>query len=560
MPVLTPEQQQAQAQSQGLASALAGAPAPAAPTLNWRAATPQAQTDQETATAIGGTGVKVREDGKTVIVGGPYNGFTMDEAMLQLRADNDMKNFKGMALPPGSYKANPDGSITIVGKIADGPWVNTPMGTTIGTDGTVKGPDGVQRTNPDGSPMLSPITSQGQKTSAWQHDNGITTALNAVENVATANPFGGQAAAAVDLAQGKGRAAENDIVNGFSGGVVGTDANGNLTPGSIAGPIGAAAGDALGGLGLDLGLGGGSPLDTAGADAETARANALADVLGGEREKAGAQADTDRGLGLQTREQQQAAIQQLQDAASGKVPSAAELALTRQSGIDAARQQGLAAALQGSNPAAALRQASMGAAKVAGDTAANAAQLRAKEQADARTALANTLSGVRTGDQSAVNTDVNQQGNAQTGQVASQGQGVTMTAAQLQAQAEKDKADAQREGAAIGAIGALGTGILTKSDRRAKKDVAKTGLADALAKGVHGVTFEYEEPEDDREEGPQFGVLAQELERVIPGAVKRRGDGLRMVDAGHMTMANTAILAELAKRLIALEGKGGKRK
>jgi hypothetical protein len=309
--------------------------------------------------------------------------------------------------------------------------------------------------------------------------------------------------------------------------------------------------------GLENAAGPGAAIDTSGADAETARANALADALGGQANAAGAQADTDRGLGAQTREQQEQSIQGLTDAANGVVPSAAELQLKKQSGIDAARQYGLAAALQGNNPAAALRQASLGAAQVAGTTNQDAATLRANEQANARNALAATLGNVRSADQGAVNTDVNQQGTLTQGQLTSQGQGVTSTGQKLTAETEKEKADAARAGALIGAGGTAAATLL--SDKRAKKDIVKASLADALGKGVHGVTFEYAVPEEDGT-GPHFGVLAQELEKTVPGVVVKRPDGMRMVDTGHLSLANTAVLSELAARLMDIEKKQGARR
>ena len=63
--------------------------------------------------------------------------------------------------------------------------------------------------------------------------------------------------------------------------------------------------------------------------------------------------------------------------------------------------------------------------------------------------------------------------------------------------------------------------------------------------------------EGDRD--PHFGILAQEIERVIPGVVKSDPRGMKRVDAGHLTLGNTAVIAELARRIQELETKGGKK-
>lgn len=478
----------------------------------------------------------------------------------------------------GTYAINPDGSITIL--------TSGDAGGKANVAGKIVTPDG-KFLNADGTPFLA----GGQQVWSARGANGDPATTNPnfkgdsggiVNDLITKdNPIAGTLNAANDIVHGRYKQAASDFGAGTSGGTLPqVDANGNIVPGDttkaaateagvpsgvpgvtspVTGPGG--IGDDLSGLlkGLGVGGGGSSSIDASSADAETARANALADALGTQAQTASGQADADRALGGQTREQQQQSIQGLQDAAAGKVPSAAEMQLNRQSGIDAARQQGLAAALQGSNPAAALRQASMGAAKVAGDTSANAAALRATEQANARNALATTLGNVRTQDQGAVNTDVTQQGNLTSGQLTSQGQGVTSTGQKLSAEAAKAQADAAREGAIAGAIGTGAAALIPKlSDKRAKKDIVKASLADALGKGVHGVTFEYK-PESGEDDEPHFGVLAQELEKVMPGTVKKRPDGMRVVDTGHVTLGNTAVLAELADRLMALEKKGGRK-
>lgn len=530
---------QARAQQEGLARALADrnaaglAPPPAPTRAAWQApgtpATPQtaaiARNDPQTlvdpATGLPPDPNTTRTDAN----GNIFDKATGKMIMPVMAGARDLASPPIPGMPdeqhggfaPGTYRVNPDGSILILAPQPSGR-ISVRAGDTVAVDGHVIGADGQPRVNHQ-LDQNGNIVPGGKDQPVWapRQPDGKPASLNP--------NFKGDDVLTNDNGTGlvdqiPGVQSLKDLVSGGAGGV--------------AGPA------------IDLG----------GADSEVKRTNDLADALGVERQKAGAQADTDRGLGAESRGAQTAAIGGLRDAAEGKVASAAELALTRQSGIDAARQQGLAAALQGSNPAAALRQASMGAAKVAGDTAANAAQLRAGEQANARSALASAIQNQRQQDQGAVTTDVSQQGQATQGEISSQGQGVTMTAAELDAKAKEKQAEAQREGAIVGAVGALGTGLL--SDARAKENVRHANLADAIGKEVHGVTFEYKPGQGDRD--PHFGLLAQELERVIPGVVKKGADGMKRVDAGQLTMGNTATLAELARRIEDLEAAGGRKK
>ena len=378
-------------------------------------------------------------------------------------------------------------------------------------------------------------------------------------------PLVGGATALGDTLNGKYGQIPGDLAYANTGGIVGNNggsATGIINPNTIS-AAGTAIGKDVNAAGSAIGtgvkdaasavgnaIGGGPGPDTSSSDAETARTNALADSLTTQANAAGDQASTDRGRGTQIYQQQQDSIAGLTAAANGTVPSAAEIQGKTQASIDAARQYGLAAALQGNNPGAALRQASLGGAAIAGTDNANATALRATEQANARNTLASTLGNVQSNNTANVYTDTGQQGNLNNAGVTSQGQGVTSTGQKITAQSQKYTADQVAKGAAIGAAGTLVGGLL--SDKRAKKNIAKVGLADELGKGVHGVTFEYR-PEAGEDDMPHFGLLADELEKVIPGVVKRGPSGYKQVDAGHMTMANTAILSELAKRIMELE-------
>jgi len=558
-------------------------PPPGAPPAAPPAGAPPAASNT---ISIPGIGPATQQpDGTYVVTSGPAAGVKIgadgrvdSQSLANVQAIAKAQSQPGGLTTQGlTYFPNPDGTLTITGRIDGKPLAGTDAG---GLNGATLSANGMY-TKPDGTPVMAgdqPMWAARTPSGAPATDNPNYKSNTVTDLVTKDNPIAGTLNAAGDIWHGKYKDAASDFGAGASGGTLPqVDANGNIVPGDttkavatdagvpsgvpgvtspVTGPGGIA--DQLGGLLGGLGIGGkGGTIDTSAADAETARANALADALGGKADIAGAQADTDRGLGSQTRAQQEQSISDLQDAAAGRVASPAELQLRQQAGIDASRQYGLAAALQGNNPAAALRQASLGSATIAGTTNQNAGILRANETATARNALANTLSNVRQSDQGAVNTDVNQQGTMTQGQLTSQGQGVTSTGEKLTAEAEKEKADAARAGALVGAAGTLGATLL--SDKRAKKDIVKASLADALGKGVHGVTFEYR-PESGEDDTPHFGVLADQLERVVPGVVKRDSSGFKAVDTGHMTLANTAILAELAARLMDLEKKQGARR
>lgn len=92
---------------------------------------------------------------------------------------------------------------------------------------------------------------------------------------------------------------------------------------------------------------------------------------------------------------QAGAIQRLQAAADGTVASAAELQLQRQSGRDQSAQIGLAAAGNRGSVGGALYNAAANQTKIASDTSATAAFLRAKEQEDARMGLAGVTGQAR---------------------------------------------------------------------------------------------------------------------------------------------------------------------
>lgn len=117
-------------------------------------------------------------------------------------------------------------------------------------------------------------------------------------------------------------------------------------------------------------------------------------------QRTGAITDTavDQGVANQTRAQQEISLAGLRAAALGTVPSAAELQLRQTTDRNIKNQYALAAALQGRSAGGALKQASDATGELDAQSAADAAVLRANEQAAARTAESTALSGVRTAD------------------------------------------------------------------------------------------------------------------------------------------------------------------
>ena len=57
------------------------------------------------------------------------------------------------------------------------------------------------------------------------------------------------------------------------------------------------------------------------------------------------------------------------------------------------------------------------------------------------------------------------------------------------------------------------------------------------------------------DEDAHMGVSAQDVESVLPEAVVDNGSGHKLVDTKEMTMANTAAIAELARKIKEIEEK-----
>jgi hypothetical protein len=105
-------------------------------------------------------------------------------------------------------------------------------------------------------------------------------------------------------------------------------------------------------------------------------------------------------------------------------------------------------------------------------------------------------------------------------------------------------------GAAAG--GAVGKQVGTQvSDVRVKKNVKEMDTQ-AFLDQLDGVEFEYKDSADG--EGKQRGILAQDLEKIMPEAVVTDPDGLKKIDYVKLAGPMMANLAGLNKRLKKLEG------
>ena len=92
------------------------------------------------------------------------------------------------------------------------------------------------------------------------------------------------------------------------------------------------------------------------------------------------------------------------------------------------------------------------------------------------------------------------------------------------------------------------TGINESSDIRFKENVQGIGNALSTIHGMNGVTYNWkldDYPERGLEEGKQFGLIAQELEQVVPELVSTDEDGYKSIKYSHIV----PILIEAVKEL-----------
>lgn len=272
------------------------------------------------------------------------------------------------------------------------------------------------------------------------------------------------------------------------------------------------------------------------------------------------------------RQRQTTALDQLQAAANGTVPSAAEILGKDQANRAAAQAYGNAAALQGgSSSGGALRQALDAQTQIQGDANTQLMAARAKEMSDARQQLVQGISGAR-GQESTdatTNANLNQNRNlANTNaSVTTHGQDVTEKGDLVNAQntslgiagtAAKAKADADAANAASanalkGAEIGAGAGVVTTvgkalSDRRAKEHFGSVDLVQ-LAEDIPGKTWDYKDPANGP--GRRLGIVAQDAmkSKIGKDMVQLGPDNELVLDGANSLGAALAMSAEALRRV-----------
>lgn len=103
-------------------------------------------------------------------------------------------------------------------------------------------------------------------------------------------------------------------------------------------------------------------------------------------------------------------------------------------------------------------------------------------------------------------------------------------------------------------IAGSGLGALAMSDKRLKDDV-KDADSDArrMLDGLKAYTYKYKDEKYGK--GKQLGVMAQDVERVLPQAVVETREG-KALDAGKLAGGLAAMVSSVHRRVSKLEGKG----
>jgi hypothetical protein len=186
----------------------------------------------------------------------------------------------------------------------------------------------------------------------------------------------------------------------------------------------------------------------------------------------------DTGQEDQIRARQLGALDQLTAAASGNVPSAAEIQGQRQAGTDAANILGAARALGGRSAGGVARAASLGAADTLAKTRADAMAGRATETANARNALANALEGTRGQDIGVAGTNA-----GLTQQAYGNNLNAQLTADQLAEKHREDLLNAQLQAYGVGTTAATG-GANAAGNAAAAENKLKGGMLDTLGSAL----------------------------------------------------------------------------
>jgi hypothetical protein len=113
--------------------------------------------------------------------------------------------------------------------------------------------------------------------------------------------------------------------------------------------------------------------------------------------------------------------------------------------------------------------------------------------------------------------------------------------------------------------GANTTTFATTSDRRLKKNIVDNNVGLDAINSIRVRNFEYRLPEEVEPElkptdaivksGVQLGVIAQELQAVLPDCVKQESTGVLSVDADNLSWYMVNAIKQLTARVAALEAK-----
>jgi hypothetical protein len=252
--------------------------------------------------------------------------------------------------------------------------------------------------------------------------------------------------------------------------------------------------------------------------------------LAQQAQKAGAFADWSegnvQGLSAEALAQRDA----LRRLASGQDSYSAEQ-LRQNLGQNLAAQQSMAAGARPGNSAMAALNASQNAMRLGSGLAGQQSLAGIAERQAAQKALSDMILGERGQD---VQGALGSRGNA------------------IQGYIGKNQQDNQPSGL-MRVLGGIAPIVGALSDKRAKKNIKKgAGDAKRALDSLKAYTYDYKDEKHGK--GRQFGVMAQDLEKAgLKHAVRETPIG-KVVDGGKLSLSNTAMLAELGRRVGKLEG------
>lgn len=94
----------------------------------------------------------------------------------------------------------------------------------------------------------------------------------------------------------------------------------------------------------------------------------------------------------------------------------------------------------------------------------------------------------------------------------------------------------------------------------ADQDEWDSDIADAYAEHLQNYLYTYKESARDLDPSinpsqEQIGIMAQDLQEVNPACIVKAPDGTLTVDTGKLALMNAGVIADLARRLNALENR-----